>query len=64
MVREQVLGKILESLPRDVAEIGGAVRKSKGPLFYEIPVNLSSRADLSRPAETARENRESFMHWL
>ena len=49
---------------QDIAVIGTAVRKNKGPLFYEIPVNLTSRADLSRPAETARENRETFMRCL
>lgn len=49
---------------QDIAVIGESVRKNKGPLFYEIPVNLESRADLSRPAETARENKETFMHCL
>ncbi len=33
----------------------------KGPVLYEIMVNLESRADLCRPAETARENRVGFM---
>lgn len=33
----------------------------KGPAFYEILVNLDSRADLGRPAETARENKVGFM---
>lgn len=33
----------------------------KGPVFYEIMVSLDSRSDLSRPAETARENRDGFM---
>ncbi|MCM1263057.1 MAG: phosphonopyruvate decarboxylase [Butyrivibrio sp.] len=36
----------------------------KGPVFYEIMVSLASRADLSRPAETARENRDVFMKSL
>lgn len=36
----------------------------KGPVFYEIMVSLKSRADLSRPAETARENRDVFMKAL
>ena len=49
---------------QDIAVIGDTVRKYKGPLFYEIPVNLASRADLSRPTETARENRETFMRCL
>ena len=35
--------------------------QGKGPIFYEIMVSLDSRADLSRPAETARENRDGFM---
>lgn len=35
--------------------------QGKGPIFYEIMVSLDSRADLSRPAETAKENRDGFM---
>lgn len=36
----------------------------KGPALYEIMAGLSSRADLGRPAETAGENRETFMRYL
>lgn len=32
-----------------------------GPVFCEILVSLDSRPDLSRPAETAKENRDHFM---
>lgn len=36
--------------------------QGKGPVFCEIMVSLDSRADLSRPAEAAWENRERFIH--
>lgn len=36
----------------------------QGPVFYEIMVNLGSRADLCRPAETARENKNDFMDYI
>lgn len=44
-----------------LAGLAGELETVKGPAFYEIMVNLESRADLGRPAETARENRISFM---
>lgn len=47
-----------------IAQIGKDIIEEKGPRFYEIPVTLESRADLCRPAETARENKEAFMAWL
>lgn len=40
------------------------LRESEGPVFLEIQVSLGSRADLGRPAETARENRDDFMDYL
>lgn len=40
------------------------LRESEGPVFVEIQVSLGSRADLGRPAETARENRDDFMDYL
>ena len=58
------LDAVKVSTYRDITVIGENVREKKGPLFYEIPVNLESRADLSRPAETARENKETFMRCL
>ncbi len=36
----------------------------KGPMLFEIMVDLKSRPDLSRPAETARQNRDCFMDFL
>lgn len=44
--------------------VGREIAVQRGPLFYEIPVSLGSRADLSRPKETARENKEVFMRGL
>lgn len=41
----------------------GAVAE-KGPILVEILVSLDSRADLGRPKESARENKESFMKML
>lgn len=41
----------------------GAVAE-KGPVLVEILVSLDSRADLGRPKESARENKESFMDYL
>lgn len=36
----------------------------QGPVFLEIMVSLESRADLGRPKESARENRDGFMQYL
>ena len=47
-----------------IKSMGEEIAVRKGPLFYEIPVSLGSRADLSRPKETARENKEVFMRGL
>lgn len=38
-----------------------SVVTEKGPVLVEILVTLDSRADLGRPKESARENKESFM---
>lgn len=40
------------------------IRIGDGPILLEIMVSLASRPDLSRPAETAKENREHFMNFL
>lgn len=45
----------------EIESIGSEIAQKKGPLFYEIMVGLGSRADLCRPKETAKENKESFM---
>ena len=49
-----------EELERIVVDI----KNKKGPVLYEIMVSLKSRADLSRPAETPKENRDAFMKYL
>ena len=41
-----------------------SVITEKGPVLVEILVSLDSRADLGRPKESARENKESFMNML
>ena len=38
--------------------------KQEGPAMIEVMVALDSRADLGRPKETARENKEEFMKQL
>lgn len=37
------------------------IMQQEGPALYEIMVSLDSRADLGRPKESARENRDAFM---
>ncbi len=44
--------------------LGDRLLAGRGPALFEIMVGLESRPDLSRPAETARENRDSFMGFL
>lgn len=44
-----------------LAAMQEGISDRKGPVFYEIMVSLDSRADLSRPKETAKENRDGFM---
>lgn len=53
----------LESLT-ELVHIGEALKEEKGPVLFEIPVSLASRADLGRPKESARENKEGFMEFL
>lgn len=45
-------------------QIPEAIKKEKGPILFEIPVSLDVRADLGRPKESARENKEEFMKFL
>ncbi len=45
-------------------ELERELLQQNGPCLYEIMVSLGSRADLCRPAESARENRDSFMEYL
>lgn len=44
--------------------IGETIKTRKGPMLFEIMVSLASRADLGRPKESAKENKESFMRFL
>lgn len=53
----------LESID-EVAQIACAVKTGRGPVMFEIPVSLDSRADLGRPKESARENKQCFMRFL
>lgn len=53
----------LEALA-ELARLGEALEKEEGPVLFEIPVSLASRADLGRPKESARENKEGFMEFL
>ncbi len=45
-------------------EIGDVIAEKQGPCLFEVMVGLDSRADLGRPKESARENKESFMKYL
>lgn len=45
-------------------QIAEAMMKENGPILFEIPVSLDARADLGRPKESARENKEEFMRFL
>lgn len=53
----------LEALA-ELVRLGEALEKEEGPVLFEIPVSLASRADLGRPKESARENKEGFMEFL
>lgn len=55
--------KKLETL-EEVGQMGEWIREKSGPVFWEIPVTLDSRADLGRPKESARENKEGFLAFL
>lgn len=48
----------------EVDRIGKLVAAEQGPILWEIPVSLEVRADLGRPKESARENKEGFMRFL
>lgn len=45
-------------------EIQNVIATKQGPCLFEVMVGLDSRADLGRPKESARENKESFMEYL
>lgn len=45
-------------------EIQNVIETKQGPCLFEVMVGLDSRADLGRPKESARENKESFMKYL
>ncbi len=48
----------------EIDRIGNRIMQEEGPVMWEIPVTLESRADLGRPKESARENKEEFMRFL
>lgn len=48
----------------EVDRIGSWISEKTGPVLWEIPVALDSRADLGRPKESARENKEGFMEFI
>ena len=50
--------------PEELEEMLKELPGASGPVFYEILVNLESRADLCRPAESAAENKRAFMKYL
>lgn len=55
---------VIECL-EDVRKVGEDIKlKKTGPILYEIKVSLDSRTDLSRPKETARENKEAYMNFM
>lgn len=45
----------------DLKEALTMMQQQTGPVLLEIMVSLDSRADLGRPKESARENKETFM---
>jgi phosphonopyruvate decarboxylase len=60
-------GYAFVSTAKTVGDVGGALTKvaaTPGPCFLEIIVNLESRKDLVRPAETPVENKKRFMEYL
>ena len=48
----------------EIDQIGRWINEKDGPVFWEIPVTLDSRAELGRPKESARENKEEFRCFL
>lgn len=48
----------------EIKLIKDRIEKEEGPIMFEIMVGLNSRADLGRPKESARENKEHFMGYL
>ncbi len=50
--------------PEELKLMADELADIKGPAMYEIMVSLDSRADLCRPAESAMENRDSFMDFI
>ena len=47
----------------ELLRICNVIESEKGPCLFEIMVGLGSRADLGRPKESARENKENFMQF-
>lgn len=48
----------------ELEQVVDLIVNEAGPVMIEVMVSLESRADLGRPKETARENRDGFMEYL
>lgn len=48
----------------ELSKIQEVIHNEQGPCLFEVMVGLGARADLGRPKESARENKESFMAYL
>lgn len=48
----------------ELSGLADMIENAEGPVLMEIMVTLDSRPDLCRPAETAEENRNTFMSYL
>ena len=49
---------------KNLDQLHDALRETvpkRGPVMIEVLVSLDSRADLGRPKESAKENKEAFM---
>ncbi len=60
-------GYTFASVAASQEQVEGALAQlaaAPGPAFLEIVVNLESRTDLARPAETPAENKKSFMKYV
>lgn len=49
---------------KELTKVLHNIDEQKGPILVEVLVSLDSRADLGRPKESARENKEAFMEYI
>jgi len=52
------------STSEELKNVLHSISNRQGPVLLEILVSLESRADLGRPRESTRNNKESFMDWM